>query len=116
MPKTIDHLLASNCREVTGSAIGEADILAQLKMLEQWRFDAGFVAKTYRFKNYYETIAFVNALAFMVHHEDHHPELLVGYDRCEVRFNTHSVNGISENDFICAAKADAIYSHQYTHG
>ena len=51
----------------------------------------------------------MNALAWVVHGEDHHPELVVGYDRCEVRFNTHSVGGITIFDFICAAKADAIY-------
>lgn len=91
--------------------MSDADVTAQLKVLDQWAFDGGALKKTYRFENYYETLAFVNALAFMVHREDHHPDLHVGYNRCEVRFNTHSVDGISENDFISAAKADAVYSH-----
>lgn len=108
--KTVEQLLASHCREITGPAMSEADVAAQLKVLDQWALNAGALAKTYRFSNYYETLAFVNALAYMVHREDHHPDLHVGYNRCEVRFNTHSVNGISENDFISAAKADAIYS------
>ena len=116
MVKTVEQLLTSNSRAVTGSAIGEADVVAQLTALDDWRLDSGSLTKAYRFKNYHETIAFVNALAFMVHREDHHPELRIGYDRCEVRFNTHSVKGISENDFICAAKTDAIYSHRYTRG
>ena len=54
--------------------------------------------------------AFVNAVAWMVHAEDHHPDLHVGYNRCTVRWNTHSVAGISENDFICAAKTDATFA------
>jgi 4a-hydroxytetrahydrobiopterin dehydratase len=111
--KTVEQLLASHCREVKGSAMSEADVAEQLRVLDQWRLDAGTLAKTYRFKNYYETLAFVNALAFMVHREDHHPDLHVGYNRCDVRYNTHSVSGISENDFISAAKADAIYSNRY---
>ena len=93
--------------------MSDADVTAQLEVLDQWGFDGGALKKTYRFENYYETLAFVNALAFMVHREDHHPDLHVGYNRCEVRFNTHSVDGISENDFISAAKADAVYSHRH---
>ncbi len=109
--KTLEQLLASQCREVTGEAMKHAEVAAQLDVLDQWTVDGGALTKAYRFKNYYETIAFVNALAYIVHRENHHPDLHVGYNRCEVRFNTHSVNGLSENDFICAAKADAVYSH-----
>jgi len=90
--------------------MSEPQITAQLTVLDQWTLDAGALARTYRFKNYYETLAFVNALAYVIHREDHHPELRVTYNQCGVRFNTHSVNGISENDFISAAKADAIYA------
>lgn len=111
--KTVEQLLASHCREVKGAALSEGEVTAQLAVLEQWTLNAGALARTYRFENYYATIAFVNALAFMVHRQDHHPDLHVGYNRCEVRYNTHSVNGISENDFISAAKADAIYSGTY---
>ena len=68
------------------------------------------ISCTYKFKNYYETIAFVNALAWIVHREDHHPDLDVGYNRCKIRFSTHSVKGLSENDFICAAKINALRS------
>jgi 4a-hydroxytetrahydrobiopterin dehydratase len=112
--KTVEQLLTSQCREVKGDAMNAGDVAAQLKVLDQWAVDGGALKKVYRFKNYYETLAFVNALAYMVHREDHHPDLHVGYNRCEVRYNTHSVNGISENDFISAAKADAIYSHRYS--
>ena len=93
--------------------MSEADVGAQLSVLDDWVVDGDALMKTYRFKNYYETLAFVNALAYIVHREDHHPDLHVGYNQCVVRYNTHSVNGISENDFISAAKADAVYSQAH---
>lgn len=70
--------------------------------------DATRLARTYRFKNYYETMAFVNAVAFIAHREDHHPDLEVSYGHVTVRYSTHAVNGLTENDFICAAKIDAL--------
>jgi 4a-hydroxytetrahydrobiopterin dehydratase len=70
--------------------------------------DTHSISRTFRFKNYYQTLAFVNALAWIAHGEDHHPELEVGYNRCLVRYSTHAVGGLSENDFICAAKIDAL--------
>jgi 4a-hydroxytetrahydrobiopterin dehydratase len=66
------------------------------------------ISRTFRFKNYYQTLAFVNALAWIAHGEDHHPDLEVGYNRCLVRYSTHAVGGLSENDFICAARIDAL--------
>jgi len=111
--KSVEQLLASRCLGDNVTAMNGAEITAQLTALDGWTLDAGALKKIYRFRNYYETLAFVNAVAYMVHQEDHHPELHVGYDRCEVRYNTHSVNGISENDFICAAKVDAICSQRY---
>ena len=66
------------------------------------------IEKTYTFANYFETIAFVNAVAFIAHVQDHHPELSVHYNRCVVRFNTHDVGGISASDFDCAAQIDAL--------
>ncbi|HSV79586.1 MAG TPA: 4a-hydroxytetrahydrobiopterin dehydratase [Ramlibacter sp.] len=66
------------------------------------------IERTYRFANYYETISFVNALAFIANALDHHPDLSVHYNRCVVRFNTHDVKGISDTDFECAARADGL--------
>ncbi|MBI3547405.1 MAG: 4a-hydroxytetrahydrobiopterin dehydratase [Gammaproteobacteria bacterium] len=66
------------------------------------------LSRTFKFKNYYETMAFVNALAWIAHREDHHPDMEVGYNRCHVRFSTHSIKGLSDNDFICAAKINAL--------
>ncbi len=75
-----------------------------------WKLnDAGNeISRSFKFKNYYQTIAFVNALAWVSHQEDHHPDLEVGYSRCLVRYSTHAIGGLSENDFICAAKIDAL--------
>lgn len=105
-------LLASRCRPLASGGLSDSEVAAQLSVIPDWKVVHGAIARTFRFPDYYETIAFVNALAWVVHAEDHHPELAVGYDRCEVRFSTHSVGGISGNDFICAAKADAIYAQR----
>jgi len=115
MIKTSD-LLEKKCRhQVTG--LTDAEITAQLTAVEGWSLQDGAINKTFSFRNYYETLAFVNAIAYVIHAEDHHPELVVTYNRCAVKFNTHSVNsskgGISENDFICAAKVDAIFQQSF---
>jgi 4a-hydroxytetrahydrobiopterin dehydratase len=79
-----------------------------LRQLPGWEPVGGQITKTFRFKNYYETIAFMNAAAWVSHREDHHPDLEVGYNACRVGYSTHSVGGLSENDFICAAKLEAL--------
>jgi len=75
-----------------------------------WRLDADSksLRREFKFKDFYRTMSFVNALAHIANIEDHHPDLEIGYGYCRVRWNTHSVNGLSENDFICAAKLDAL--------
>ena len=107
-----EDLLASRCRPIASGALSDSEVAGQLSVLPDWQVVRGAIARSFRFSNYHETIAFVNALAWVAHAEDHHPDLAVGYDRCEVRFGTHSVGGISDNDFICAAKADAIYAQR----
>ena len=82
------------------------EMLAQLK---GWILEDGRLVKLYPFRNYHETMAFVNALAWISHREDHHPDLQVGYTKCRVEYSTHAIVGLSENDFICAAKADALF-------
>jgi len=81
-----------------------------LQQLPSWDSnDAGTeIFRTFHFKNYYQTIAFVNAAAWIAHQQDHHPELSVGYNYCTVHFSTHAINGLSDNDFICAAQIDAL--------
>lgn len=75
-----------------------------------WRVDAdgGEISRSFGFRDYYQTMAFVNALAWIAHAEDHHPDIEVGYNRCLVRYSTHAIGGLSENDFICAARIDAL--------
>ncbi|MCW5589954.1 MAG: 4a-hydroxytetrahydrobiopterin dehydratase [Legionellales bacterium] len=68
------------------------------------------IIRNFHFKNYYQTIAFVNAIAWMAHRENHHPDLEVGFNHCLVRYSTHAVSGLTENDFICAAKVDQIFA------
>ena len=80
-----------------------------LQQLAGWELHDGYIDKTFEFKNYYHTIAFVNAVAWMTHREDHHPDMAVGYNKCRVQYSTHAVGGLSENDFICAAKVDALF-------
>ena len=94
-------------------ALSVTEIVTQLSKLngEQalgWRLMDGALEKTFTFENYYQTIGFVNALAFIANAENHHPDLVVTYSKCTVRFNTHDVNGISVSDFFCASKADAL--------
>ncbi len=80
-----------------------------LQQLQGWEPAGGKIAKTYSFTNYYQTMAFVNATAWISHREDHHPDLAVGYNKCRVEYSTHAIGGLSENDFICAAKCDALF-------
>lgn len=74
-----------------------------------WEQRGTLISKTFQFKDYYQTIAFVNAVAWMTHREDHHPDLAVSYNSCRVEYTTHAIGGLSENDFICAAKVDALF-------
>lgn len=109
--ETSRDLSAKSCKPCEGGAapLTAAEIEPLLRELMDWEAAGGEIAKTYRFKNYYETLAFVNAVAWLSHREDHHPDLEVGYNRCRVRYSTHAIGGLSENDFICAAKVDSLF-------
>lgn len=78
------------------------------KLAPDWQLnsDATEIRKHFKFLDFYRTMSFVNALAHIANIEDHHPDLEVGYNYCHVRYSTHAVKGLSENDFICAAKID----------
>lgn len=97
---------------VTRRALNPTEIVANLALLDAWTLNGEgatlAIEKTYAFSDYYQTIAFVNALAFVAHVNNHHPELAVFPNRCIVRFNTHDVNGISGTDFDCASAVDAL--------
>lgn len=87
----------------------EAEALMR-QLAPDWRLgeDARLIRREFKFKDFYRAMSFVNAVAHVANIEDHHPDLEVGYGTCRVRFTTHAIGGLSENDFICAAKIDAI--------
>ena len=103
-------LTEKHCRPLpAGTApLARAQLDSLLNEVPGWAHAGQTIAKTWSFKNYYETMAFVNAVAWIAHREDHHPDISVGYNRCRVEFSTHSIGGLSENDFICAAKIEAL--------
>ena len=108
---TRDELCARRCVErASNQGHDPEEIAAQLAELGQWQLRDGALERRFAFADFHEVMAFVDAVAEMVHGEDHHPEIALGYNRCTIRWNTHSVGGISENDFICAAKTDAIFA------
>lgn len=93
-----------------GAALTREAAEKLLDRLAGWTMNAEAkeIRRTFAFKNYYGSMAFVNAVAWIAHGEDHHPDMTVGYNKVTVAFSTHSVGGLSENDFICAAKIDAL--------
>lgn len=94
-------------------ALSATEIVSQLTQLngesaQGWKLIDGALEKAFTFTNFHETMAFVNAVAWIAHCEDHHPDMALGYSRCTVRFNTHDVGGISVSDFHCAGAVDAL--------
>ena len=109
----MDTLTAKRCKPCEGGvpALSRADAEAQLRELaEGWQLssDAKSLTRAFSFVDFYRTMSFVNAIAHVANIEDHHPDLEIGYNYCRVRYTTHSIGGLSENDFICAAKIDLI--------
>ncbi len=106
------NLFELRCTPLKGAQhkLPEQQCLEYLADCKDWQITehGQAIQKIVHFKNYYQTMAFVNALAFIAHHEDHHPDLSVHYNRCEIRFSTHDVGGLSLNDFICAAKMNTL--------
>ena len=109
-----DTLKKKDWSALARRALTATEIVANLAKIEGWKLtgDGSSVAieKTFTFKNYYQTMAFVNAVAFIAHVQDHHPDLSVHYGRCVVRFNTHDVGGLSVTDFDCATQIEALLS------
>ena len=107
----MEDLTSRKCKPCEGGVapLKPSEIENLLRELKGWQLESGAIAKAYSFKNHYQALAFVNALAWISHREDHHPDLTVGYNTCRVAYHTHAINGLSENDFICAAKVDALF-------
>jgi 4a-hydroxytetrahydrobiopterin dehydratase len=108
----MSDLTAKHCKPCEGgvSPMTREESERLLGQLSEWQLseDGKEIRRGFKFKNFHETMEFINALAWIAHHEDHHPDFEVGYNRCAVRYSTHAIGGLSENDFICAAKIDAL--------
>ncbi len=106
------ELHTKHCVPCEGGAQALTRLTAEtlLADLSQWQLsaDAKKISRRFTFKNFYHTMGFVNAIAWVAHHEKHHPDMQVGYNYCEVAYTTHAIDGLSENDFICAAKVDKL--------
>lgn len=103
-------LAAKNCQSLPkGSPALDSQAAGDLlKEIPGWELNESdqTIQREFKFKDFYQTIEFVNALAWIANQQDHHPDLAVSYNRCQVTFTTHSVGGLSENDFICAARVN----------
>ena len=107
MTPELASLAALDCH--SGRPMLQSSELAQrLKVLPGWEHAGNQLTKTFRFANYYETMAFVNAVAYVAHRQDHHPDLTVSYNRLVVSYSTHDAGGVTLNDCICAAKVEAL--------
>lgn len=112
MAKNVSDLASGKCKPCEGGVapLKEQEIRNLLKQLDGWEYANGRIAKTYSFKNYHQTMAFVNAAAWISHREDHHPDMTASYNQCRVEYVTHAIGGLSENDFICAAKLNNLFN------
>ena len=108
----MSELTQKKCLPCEGGVapLTESKIQTFMEKIPGWEYDSSVpcIRRKFTFKNYYETMAFVNALAWYAHSENHHPDLEVCYGHCVVSYHTHAISGLSENDFICAAKANAL--------
>ncbi len=109
----MSDLTDKRCKPCEGGVppLSEAEAKSLLgKLSSGWVLskEAPAIRREFKFKDFYRTMSFVNALAHIANIEDHHPDLEVGYGYCRVQFSTHAIKGLSENDFICAAKIDLI--------
>ncbi|MBI2397939.1 MAG: 4a-hydroxytetrahydrobiopterin dehydratase [Xanthomonadales bacterium] len=113
MSPTLASLANQHCKPRKGSehALGRPESEQRLLLLPGWALSEGAdrISKDFRFRDFHRTMAFVNAVAWIAHAEDHHPDMEIGYGHCLVRLNTHDVGGLSENDFICAAKIETLH-------
>lgn len=108
-----ESLSARQCKPCEGGTqpLQGEELVSYLRQIgDEWKpaADAKSITAGFRFRNYYETQAFVNAVAWIAHREDHHPDISFTYNRATVSYSTHAIGGLSENDFICAAKVNAL--------
>ena len=111
-PEKVDQLIQKKCQPCEGKTDPlSGDAAARyLALVPGWEMNSKVIQRKFRFKNYYETSAFVNAVVWIAHREDHHPDITFGYKECDIVYTTHAIGGLSENDFICAAKINVLLS------
>lgn len=106
----MNELAKQRCRPCEGgmAPLSGAQVAQLLSQLSGWQVEEGKLVKTFRFRDHYQAVAFVNAVAWISHTQDHHPLVELGYNTVRLAYWTHAIGGLSENDFICAAKVDAL--------
>jgi 4a-hydroxytetrahydrobiopterin dehydratase len=112
MTDTFCDLSKGKCKPCEGGIppLGETEITALMTKLDSaWAIRDGTLGRDFKFADHYHTMTFVNAVAWVSHQQGHHPDLAVGYNTCRVEYITHAIGGLSESDFICAAKIDALF-------
>jgi 4a-hydroxytetrahydrobiopterin dehydratase len=109
---TVCKLTDRHCVPCEGGVepIGRDQALALLADLPGWELsdDGKMISQDFQFRGFFRTMAFINAMAWIVNQEGHHPDFSAGFNHCDVGFTTHAIDGLSENDFICAAKVSAL--------
>ena len=110
--KDMTDLLDKHCKACEGgaAALDDERIQTLLAQVDGWQLaaDSQSIHRRYEFKGFYKTVAFINAMAWIANQEGHHPDFCAGYNYCNVTFTTHDLGGLSENDFICAARLNAL--------
>lgn len=110
---SLSELASRQCKPCEGGvrapALAQDEINTLLKQLDGWTLHESRIGKAFEFKDFYENMAFVNAVAWISQRENHHPDMSVSYRRCRLEYSTHALKGLSESDFICAAKVDALF-------
>ncbi|HEY5366667.1 MAG TPA: 4a-hydroxytetrahydrobiopterin dehydratase [Casimicrobiaceae bacterium] len=107
MSALYNALVSGHCA-ANAPALDSEGVAKLGRVLPDWSVTDGALVRSYTFDDFHHTMAFVNAVAWIAHREDHHPDLDVGYGRCTLRWSTHSAGGITRNDFICAARVEAL--------
>lgn len=107
-----NELSTRHCQPCKGKehALQAPEIADLLLQLPGWSLadDGRAIVKDFKFKDFHHTLGFINAVGYMANHEDHHPDLEAGYGHCRILWSTHDVGGLSLNDFICAARVEAL--------
>lgn len=112
MAESLCELAGKECKPCEGGVppLSLPEVERRLAPFSGWEYAEGGIVKRFEFKNYHQTMAFVNAVAWIAHSQGHHPDLEVSYRFCRVRYSTHAIGGLSDNDFICAARVEALFS------